>query len=80
MQFIKACVTTSENPTPKISQSEPCVFPFYYKERVRYGCISEDDPNGQFWCSTKTANTSESEFEHIGGFGHWGHCSKNCIV
>ena len=36
-----------------------------------FGCTSVDDPNGQVWCSTKTAQETR---KHISGSGFWGIC------
>ena len=55
----RQCLTTNDSP----SSNTPCSFPFKFKGKLRRGCITEDDPDGRFWCSTKT----DDNFNHIGG-------------
>ncbi len=38
-------------------------------------CINESDPDGKFWCSTKT----DFRDNHIQGQGHWGFCRVECL-
>ena len=52
-----------------------CVFPWKYQGILRNGCITQDDPDGRFWCSTKL----DSDLEHDAGVGNWGYCKKSCI-
>ena len=67
------CRTTSDSPSP--SRNVPCSFPFRFKGRLRRACITEEDPDGRHWCSTKT----EANFDHIPGKGFWGYCRRrNC--
>ena len=67
------CRTTSDSPSP--SRNVPCSFPFRFKGKLRRACITEEDPDGRHWCSTKT----EANFDHIPGKGFWGYCRRrNC--
>ena len=34
------------------------------------------DPEGEYWCSTRT----DSKNKHVGGGGHWGYCKPGCDV
>ncbi|XP_007656671.1 uncharacterized protein LOC100090537 [Ornithorhynchus anatinus] len=34
------------------SKGRPCVFPFAYLERMRYGCVLEDNKPREAWCAT----------------------------
>ena len=52
----------------------PCQFPFIYKEVSRDGCITEADPDGKAWCSTKV----DSDGVHVTNGQHWAHCSQQC--
>ena len=66
------CLTTNDSPTP----NAPCVFPWRFQDdRLRQGCINDTDPDGKYWCSTKTDPQS---LEHIGGEGNWGFCTNSC--
>ena len=39
------------------------------------GCTVADASDGKLWCSTST----DSNGNHIGGRGFWGHCeTRNC--
>jgi len=51
-----------------------CAFPFTYKDKVYRGCILIDADDGIPWCSTLT----DSNGQHIGGQGKWGHCPSTC--
>ena len=57
---------------------KPCVFPFIMKQGnvsvTHDGCTNYQDPDGKFWCSTKT---DENHF-HFGESGNWGYCPKYC--
>ena len=33
------------------------------------------DPDGEFWCSTRVNPRTRA---HIGGKGHWGYCKPGC--
>ena len=55
----RQCLTTNDSPSSNV----PCSFPFKFKGKLRRGCITVDDPDGRFWCSTKT----DDNFNHIGG-------------
>ena len=66
------CLTTNEGPTN--GTNKPCDFPFEYQGQLRATCITDLDPDGRFWCSTKT----DHDRKHIPGQGHWGLCRKNC--
>ena len=66
---ITSCITTINSST-----RNPCIFPFWYKGILRNGCITEDDPDGWFWCST---NIDENG-KHIPGKRNWGYCSARC--
>ena len=55
----RQCLTTNDSPNSNV----PCSFPFKFKGKLRRGCITEDDPDDRFWCSTKT----DDNFNHIGG-------------
>ena len=69
----QTCRTTSDSPGP--SQNKPCVFPFKFQGKLRYGCITDADPDGRYWCSTRT----DDDLNHITGQGFWGYCrSRNC--
>ena len=53
---------------------QPCQFPFIYAEVTRGGCITEADPEGRAWCSTKV----DTEGRHVAGGEHWAHCHPGC--
>jgi len=53
---------------------QPCQFPFIYNEVAREGCITEADPEGRAWCSTKV----DTEGRHVAGGEHWAHCHPGC--
>ena len=55
---------------------QPCQFPFIYAEVTREGCITEADPEGRAWCSTKV----DTEGRHVAGGEHWAHCHPGCPV
>lgn len=56
-------------------KSTPCAFPFKY-DGVTYDgiCTNKSDPNGDYWCSTKT----DKRGRHKPGGGHWGYCNEGC--
>ena len=71
MISVEVCLTTNkDSPTP----NAPCVFPFKFDNKLRDGCITDKDPDGKYWCSTKV----NDDFEHIGGGGNWGFCGGSC--
>merc|ERR1711936_169592 len=59
---------------PVHSQGKFCQFPFTFLGSVRTGCISDTDPDGRLWCSTKL----DSAGQHVGQAGHWGYCPPSC--
>ena len=63
------CRTTSDSPSP----NTPCVIPFKFQGKLRNRCITDADPNGKYWCSTKT----DDNLEHIPGQGFWGYCEAD---
>ena len=42
---------------------------------LRNDCITDNDPDGKLWCSTKVNDKKE----HVSGSTNWGYCSKSCI-
>ena len=38
------------------------------------GCTNQQDPDGKFWCSTKT----DEEHNHVGNEGNFGFCPDEC--
>ena len=50
-----------------------CVFPFKIGGKMFNNCTHDFDPDGKFWCSTKT-NSSTSE--HVPGNNFWGFCEE----
>merc|ERR1712038_2189604 len=55
-------------------QGKPCVFPFRFGGSLRSSCITDLDPEGKFWCSTRV----DAGGNHVTGTGEWGHCSVGC--
>merc|ERR1712172_97426 len=55
-------------------QGKPCVFPFRFGGTLRSSCITDLDPEGKFWCSTRV----DAGGNHVTGTGEWGHCSAGC--
>merc|ERR1712165_118801 len=55
-------------------QGRPCVFPFRFGGTLRSSCITDLDPEGKFWCSTRV----DEGGNHVPGTGEWGHCSASC--
>ena len=53
-----------------------CALPFKFNGKLNDVCITDGDPEGKYWCSTKINPRTK---EHVGGEGNWGHCSDNCI-
>ena len=64
------CVTTNDSPT----KDTPCAIPFKFLGKLREGCITETDPDGRYWCSTKI----DEKLDHIQGEGNWGYCTESC--
>ncbi|CAL4061469.1 unnamed protein product, partial [Meganyctiphanes norvegica] len=48
-----------------------CVFPFIYNGVSHNKCITENDPEGKLWCSTKT----DEQNRHVKGGNFWEHCT-----
>jgi len=63
------CVTVSGP-----SQGKSCQFPFRFGNKLRNGCITDSDPEGKYWCSTKV----DEQRNHIINGDHWAHCSPQC--
>jgi len=68
---LSRCTVTENNSL----QKKPCVFPFKLpqedgKNEVHNICTDSFDPDGRFWCSTKT------DRDGIHQKGHWGYCDK----
>ena len=57
-------------------RGKECQFPFIFEDKTRTGCTTDTDPEGKPWCSTKV----DSQGVHVGGGGHWAHCSPDCPV
>lgn len=55
------CLTTPKSPSP----NQPCAFPFVYNGKTNTNCITDNDPEGLFWCSTQV----DSNRKHIAGRG-----------
>merc|ERR1712088_531162 len=55
-------------------QGKPCVFPFRFGGSLRSSCITDLDPEGKFWCSTRV----DAGGNYVTGTGEWGHCSAAC--
>jgi len=55
-------------------KGKPCVFPFRFGGSLRSSCITDLDPEGKFWCSTRV----DGGGNHVTGTGEWGHCSAGC--
>ena len=61
----------------KDQKMKPCQFPFITEDGTTFhDCTNYQDPNGKFWCSTKTdPNTTK----HIKDQEFWGYCENdNC--
>ena len=52
----------------------PCALPFKFNGELRHACITEEDPDGKYWCSTKV----DENLEHVPGGGFWGFCQNSC--
>ena len=64
-------MTTNDSP----DKNATCVFPFKFNGELKNGCITDTDPDGRYWCSTKV---NPRTLEHIGGQGKWGFCQNSC--
>ena len=64
------CVTTNDSPT----KDTPCAIPFKFQGKLKEGCITETDPDGRHWCSTKV----DEKLDHVPGEGNWGYCTDSC--
>ena len=54
----------------------PCSFPFIVDGKRFDDCTDFLDPDGKFWCSTRT---DPKTFQHVNGQGLWGFCNdRNC--
>ena len=62
------CFTTSDSPEKNVQ----CKLPFKFDGVLRKECITDTDPNGRYWCSTKV----DENLEHIRR--HWGYCDQFC--
>ena len=71
LYLLGVCSTTVDSP---VNKNAPCIIPFKYKGILRKGCITEDDPDGRHWCSTKV----DDNLLHIAGQGNWGYCRPTC--
>ena len=71
MATTNPCRTSSDSPTPNV----PCIFPWKFQDKLRQECITDTDPDGKHWCSTKIHPPT---LEHIGGEGNWGYCTNSC--
>jgi hypothetical protein len=67
------CLTTNEADSP--DRNAVCVFPFFFRKKMRNNCINDTDPDSRFWCSTRT----DPSGNHIGGLGNWGFCQSDCL-
>ena len=68
MQFCRGCEVIEE----ASGLEKPCVFPFTFRGVTYNDCTSEDDPDGNLWCSTKVNETGN----HIGEQSLWGFCEN----
>ena len=67
--FAEYCETVSGQST-----GLKCIFPFIYQGTTYNHCPKENSPTKNPWCSTKVDDNGY----HVGGGGHWGHCSSDC--
>ena len=65
------CITTNDSP----DKNAPCALPFKFNGELKNACITDTDPDGRYWCSTKVNPRTR---EHIGGQGKWGFCQNSC--
>ena len=64
-------MTTNDSPDKNV----PCALPFKFNGELKNACITDTDPDGRYWCSTKVNPRTK---EHIGGQGKWGFCQNSC--
>ncbi|CAL4122717.1 unnamed protein product, partial [Meganyctiphanes norvegica] len=63
---------TSADLAPQAPSAPSCRFPFIYNGVMHTTCITDNDPEGKLWCSTKTDNQNN----HILDGGHFKHCTS----
>ena len=68
----------ADQPGPCVTVGGPdrgqdCQFPFIFSGVSRTGCITESDPAGRPWCSTRV----DTDGVHVAGGDHWAHCSPD---
>ena len=68
-ETVGGCTTVSG---PAVGRA--CQLPFAWGGKVREGCITDGDPEGKYWCSTKV----DGEGNHVTNGEHWAHCSPQC--
>ena len=56
------------------AQGQACQLPFVWGGKLQEGCITDGDPDGKYWCSTKV----DGERNHIPNGDNWAHCSAQC--
>ena len=71
IDVLGGCITTSDSLGDK---NASCIIPFKYKGILKNGCITEDDPDGRYWCSTRV----DDNLMHVSGEGNWGYCRSSC--
>ena len=65
------------NVTEQKTQTElPCTFPFSLNGQIFNECTNTFDPEGKYWCSTRTT----PDGAHVASGGYWGYCSEDCIL
>ena len=65
------CLTTNDSP----DKNAQCKLPFKFNGVLRQECITDTDPDGRYWCSTKV----DENLEHIRfPNGYWGYCDQSC--
>ena len=68
------CQVVEQGGTNEVAQ---CSFPFMVDGKTFTKCTDYLDPDGNFWCSTKT---DPDTFQHSSGHGFWGFCEDvQCI-
>ena len=65
------CLTNNDGPQKNVS----CIFPWIFKGKKYNGCTTDDDPDGNYWCSTKV----DENLIHVNGQNQWGLCSRTCL-
>lgn len=70
------CGTRSPTPAPTpsctVTDGRACMFPFRFRGILYDTCTNENDPDGRYWCSTKTSANND----HL--TGNWGYCTRGC--